>query len=75
VRATLRKIAAKAGLAGKNPANPHEAFLTPHMLRHTAATEAVRHGADVKDVQAMLGHGKPGTSSRLSRTTLTYLDV
>lgn len=36
----------KAGLEG----------LTPHELRHTAASLAVSSGANVKDVQRMLGH-------------------
>lgn len=30
--------------------------ITPHMLRHTAASLAIRSGADVKAVQRMLGH-------------------
>jgi integrase len=30
--------------------------LTPHELRHTAASLAIRSGANVKDVQRMLGH-------------------
>jgi integrase len=32
--------------------------LTPHELRHTAASLAVKSGANVKAVQAMLGHAK-----------------
>ena len=30
--------------------------LTPHELRHTAATLAIESGATIKDIQAMLGH-------------------
>lgn len=30
--------------------------VTPHALRHTAATDMLRHGAHVRDVQAALGH-------------------
>lgn len=37
-------------LAGLEPA------LTPHKLRHTAASMAIATGADVKLVQQMLGH-------------------
>lgn len=40
------QAASRAGLAG----------LTPHELRHTAASLAIASGANVKDVQRMLGH-------------------
>jgi integrase len=40
------KAAAAIGLPG----------LTPHELRHTAATLAIESGASVKDIQQMLGH-------------------
>jgi integrase len=40
------RAAARVGLTG----------LTPHELRHTAAALAIRSGATVKVVQAMLGH-------------------
>ena len=42
----IRPAAADAGLAG----------LTPHEMRHTAASLAVSAGANVKAVQRMLGH-------------------
>jgi hypothetical protein len=43
---TFDPAAEKAGLPG----------LTPHELRHTAASLAVAAGANVKAVQQMLGH-------------------
>jgi integrase len=46
-RDVFDKAAEDAGLAG----------LTPHELRHTAASLAVSAGANVKAVQRMLGHG------------------
>lgn len=36
--------------------------LTPHELRHTAASLAVKAGASVLAVQRMLGHDKPSTT-------------
>ena len=45
-RAVFDKAAAAVGLDG----------LTPHALRHTAASLAIAAGADVKVVQQMLGH-------------------
>ncbi|MFI0152580.1 tyrosine-type recombinase/integrase [Streptomyces lydicus] len=33
--------------------------VTPHKLRHTAASLAIAAGADVKVVQTMLGHTTP----------------
>jgi integrase len=42
----ILEAAARAGLAG----------LTPHELRHTAASLAISSGANVKAVQRMLGH-------------------
>jgi integrase len=45
-RDVFDRAAANAGLAG----------ITPHELRHTAASPAVSAGADVKAVQQMLGH-------------------
>ncbi|MBF6256428.1 site-specific integrase [Nocardia farcinica] len=36
--------------------------LTPHEMRHTAASLAVSHGASVLALQRMLGHDKPSTT-------------
>jgi integrase len=46
-----------------------EAGLTPHELRHTAASLAVSAGANVKAVQAMLGHASA------AMTLDTYADL
>ncbi len=37
---------------------------TPHALRHTAATDMLRAGAHVRDVQAALGHRELSTTQR-----------
>lgn len=36
--------------------------LTPHVFRHTFATNLVRRGARLEDVQKLLGHEKPSTT-------------
>lgn len=48
------------GPAGKKCQKADETFpsITPHDLRHTAASLAVSEGANVKAVQRMLGHAK-----------------
>ncbi len=55
---TVRRIARKAGIT---------AGITPHSLRHTAATLALDAGAPLRDVQDMLGHADPRTTRRYDR--------
>jgi integrase len=60
------KAAAKAGLAR----------LTPHELRHTAASLAISSGANVKTVQRMLGHASAAmTLNRYGHLMDDDLDV
>lgn len=53
VRRQLRSAAAKAGLTR---------HLTPHMLRHTAATQLIESGVDIRFVQRLLGHSSLSTT-------------
>jgi site-specific recombinase XerD len=55
----VEKIEARAKISKK---------LTPHVFRHTFATLAMENGADLADVQTLLGHENPST-------TLVYSQV
>jgi site-specific recombinase XerD len=74
IRSKLRRYAEKeAGLARR---------ITPHMLRHTAATLLIETGVDIRFVQRMLGHSSIATteiythvSDEALRVTLERADV
>lgn len=53
VQTVVSKIEARATISKK---------LTPHVFRHTFATLAMENGADIADVQHLLGHENPATS-------------
>jgi integrase/recombinase XerD len=73
IRSKLRRFATDAGLARR---------ITPHMLRHTAATLLIETGVDIRIVQRLLGHSSIATteiythvSDEALRTTLERADV
>lgn len=65
----LRNRAFRRGWLDEAAAAIGEAGLTPHELRHTAASLAIGAGAHVKEVQRMLGHASAAV------TLDTYSDL
>jgi site-specific recombinase XerD len=53
MRSRLAKAARAAGL---------EMHVTPHMLRHTAATQLIEAGVDIRYIQRLLGHASLSTT-------------
>jgi site-specific recombinase XerD len=41
--------------------------ISPHSLRHTAATLTLNEGASLRDVQLLMGHARPDTTARYDR--------
>ena len=67
IQAMMRAHLQQAGLARLlHPETQSLRPISPHSLRHTAATLALNHGATIRQVQAMLGHAD-------IQTTMIYL--
>jgi integrase/recombinase XerD len=69
-RATLDKIvhrwALKAGIKKR---------VTPHIFRHSVATHLLKRGADIRHIQALLGHQSLSTTERYTRVEISDLQA
>ena len=48
--------------------------VTPHTFRHTCATHLLKHGADIRHIQTLLGHASPETTQLYARVEISDLE-